>query len=279
MENILNMPSEETLERIADALENNAQSEVDTHNTDVNAHEGAIKLLHEISYEGAHAHNSIYRGKYLGNSYTPAQQAAVANGTFEDLYPGDYWTIGGINYRIMHLNYFVNMGDSLIPRNHLLMTTDKGLYTHVMNETNITTGGYVGSKMFTEGLASALTTIKAAFGNKVLKHRRMLTNATTDGKASGWAWTDVEVCLMNEAMVYGSSVWGVSTNGNGYNTANGNGQLAAFFYNRALVHTRYNYWLLDVVSSVTFARVGYLGHASSSGASNAGAVRPYFLLS
>lgn len=55
----------------------------------------------------AGAHNGIYRGKFLGNSVTAAQYAAIAAGTFEDLYIGDYWTIGGVNWRIAAFDYYV----------------------------------------------------------------------------------------------------------------------------------------------------------------------------
>lgn len=41
------------------------------------------------------AHNSIYRGKYLGSSVTAEQYLAISTGAFTDLYIGDYWTIGG----------------------------------------------------------------------------------------------------------------------------------------------------------------------------------------
>lgn len=41
---------------------------------------------------------------------------------------------------------------------------------------------------------------------------------------------------------------------------------------------RYWYWLRDVVSSANFAYVGSDGNASSNGASNAGGVRPAFLI-
>ena len=49
---------------------------------------------------GAATHNAIYRGKYLGDTVTAEQAAAIADGSFEDLFIGDYWTMGGVNYRI-----------------------------------------------------------------------------------------------------------------------------------------------------------------------------------
>ena len=55
-------------------------------------------------------HNSIFRGKYLGDSVTAAQYAAIENGSFTDMYIGDYWTINGRQYRIAHFDYYLNTG-------------------------------------------------------------------------------------------------------------------------------------------------------------------------
>ena len=60
-------------------------------------------------YNGV-AHNTLYRGKYLGTSVTATQYTAISAGTFEDLYIGDYWTIGGVNYRIAAFDYYWNCG-------------------------------------------------------------------------------------------------------------------------------------------------------------------------
>ena len=68
---------------------------------------------------GAGAHNSIYRGKYLGASVTAEQYSAIAAGTFDDLYIGDYWTIGGVNYRIAAFDYYYRSGDNKIGRAHV----------------------------------------------------------------------------------------------------------------------------------------------------------------
>jgi len=51
-----------------------------------------------------------------------------------------------------------------------------------MNDTNITTDGYTGSKMYLEGLEQAKATINSVFGTHVLTHRKYLCNAVTDGK-------------------------------------------------------------------------------------------------
>jgi hypothetical protein len=146
-----------------------------------------------------------------------------------------------------------------------------------MNDTNITDGGYVESKMYTEGLDQAKTTINSAFPSRVLTHRQLLCNATVDGKASGFAWFDSTLELMNEAMVYGASVFGTSNlgSGGGFNVGVGKTQLPLFALNPKMINTRQSYWLRDVVSAAYFANVHNIGYANY-GASNAYGVRPAF---
>ena len=228
----------------------------------------------------AGAHNSIYRGKYLGSSVTAEQYTAISSGTFEDLYIGDYWTIGGVNYRIAAFNYYMQKGDTATTVNHITLVPDTSLYNHVMNDTDITTGGYVGSKMYTTGLGQAKTTIKNAFSGHVLKHEKILSNAVADGKASGWAWFDSEVDLMNEVMVYGSVAWGESAiGGSGYNIGEGMSQLPLFTLRPDMISNRQYFWLRDVVSASAFAFVSNGGFASSRSASDALGVRPAFSIS
>ena len=233
-------------------------------------------------FVNADARNSIYRGKYLGSSYTLAQQQAVSSGTFEDMYIGDYWTIGGVNYRIAAFNYYRNTGDTNPPPNHITLVPDTQLYMHAMNDTNITTGGYTGSKMYQTGLNQAKATINAAFPGKVLTHRQVLCNATVDGKASGFAWFDSSVELMNEVMIYGCSVFGDSNTGGvggGFNIGVGKSQLPLFALSPKMINTRQSLWLRDVVSAAIFATVNSAGYAYYTSASCALGVRPAFSIS
>lgn len=232
---------------------------------------------------GAGPHNSIYRGKYLGTDVTDEQYAAIQNGTFEDLYIGDYWTIGGVNYRIAAFDYYNNVGDTALLDHHAVIVPDKSLYNATMNATNITTGGYTGSVMRVTNLATAKTTIKTAFNGHVVNHRQLLTNAVnTSGQASGWAWFDSEVELMNEVMVYGSVAFGSSSVGaSGYNVGSSHGVLPLFAIRHDLLNTRESYWLRDVASATTFAHVSGNGNAGNAtySASNSFGVRPAFSIS
>lgn len=228
----------------------------------------------------ADAKNSIYRGKHLGGVVTAEQYTAISSGTFTDLYIGDYWTIEGVNWRIAAFNYYRNTGNALVPGNHITIVPDTQLYPHAMNDTNITTGGYTGSKMYTAGLEQAKSTIRGIFGTHLVKHRQIHSNAIVGGKASGWAWVDSEVDLMSEIMVYGSTIWGESTiGGTGHNIGVGKSQLPLFALNPRMINTRQNYWLRDVVSASLFAGVDGLGYASYYSASYATGVRPAFSIS
>lgn len=237
--------------------------------------------LSPMLYDNSGAHNAIYRGKYLGSSVTETQWDAISAGTFDDLYVGDYWKIGGVNWRIAAFDYYYNCGDTNFTKHHAVIVPDTVLYTHAMNDTNITTGAYVGSKMYTEGLEQAKTTISNAFGSShVLSHRIYLSNATSNGKASGGAWTDSTVDLMCEHMVYGSGIFSPVSDGstvpNNYRVEKS--QLPLFAHNPRMIGTRSTWWLRDVITSASFALVNGIGYANYYGASLANGVRPAFCI-
>lgn len=234
-----------------------------------------------LLFNNAGAHNAIYRGKSLGSSVTTAQYSAISAGTFDDMYIGDYWTIGGVNYRIAAFDYYLNCGDTSCTKHHVVLVPDTCLYNHVMNDTNITTGAYVGSKMYTEGLEQAKTTIKAAFSGHVLSKRIYLSNATANGKASAGAWCDSEVDLMCEHMVYGNGVFSPVSDGttvpNNYRVEKS--QLPLFQHEPSRICNRADWWLRDVISASDFADVGAYGSALCYSASNSLGVRPAFCIS
>ena len=231
--------------------------------------------------DNAATHNMVYRGKALGGSVTSEQWAAIKAGTFKDLYLGDYWSIGGVDYLIAAFNYWLTCGDTACNTNHLLVVPRNNLYTAGMNSSNITTGGYVGSEMYKTGLAQAKTTINNAFGSAhILNHRQYLVNAVTSGAPTGTDWYDSTVELMNENMVYGGRQFSPMPNGatDPWNTCRNytidKSQLPLFHLAPWLICNRQWYWLRDVVSAAVFAGVGGDGNADCCHASDAGGVRP-----
>ena len=223
----------------------------------------------------------LFRGKNLGSTVTAEQEASIKAGTFDDIYLGDFWDIDGIPYRVADFNYWKYCGDNtLFDAPHLIMVPDAILYNEVMNDTNVTTGAYVGSKMRASGLTQAKNTIRSAFGSLLLTHREYLQNAVTNGRPSGGLWIDSDVDLMNEIMVYGCSIYGISNDG--VNIPNiytiNNSQLALFQASPRYIKTRQNYWLRDVVSAAGFALVVNYGYAGYFGASASFGVRPVFAI-
>ena len=242
-----------------------------------NAENAAAPVLAILS-SGAGAHNSIYRGKNLGTSVTAAQWAAIADGSFTDLYIGDYWTIGNVNYRIAAFDYYLNSGDTDCTTHHAVIVPDTVLYNAMMNGTNTTTGGYVGSAMYTANLEQAKTTINSAFSGHVLNHRLYLTNAVANGRASSGAWYDSEVDLMCEQMVYGSGIFSpVSDGGNvPANYRVEKSQLPLFQHEPSRICNRNDWWLRDVITASAFTRADGYGYAVYYDASAASGVRPAF---
>ena len=253
--------------------------------------EGTEAKIAPLLFNNAGAHNAIYRGKSLGSTVTTAQYAAIKAGTFDDLYIGDYWTIGGVNYRIAAFDYYLNSGDTNCTTHHVVIVPDTCLYNAQMHNTssggyeggaaNTTTGGYVGSDMYKSNLEQAKTTIKSAFSGHVLKHRIYLTNAVANGRASGGAWCDSEVDLMCGQMVYGSGIFSPVSDGSNVpaNYRVEKSQLPLFQHEPSRICNRATWWLRDVITASDFAYASDNGSANYSNASNSLGVRPAFCIS
>lgn len=233
-----------------------------------------------LQYSNAGAHNAIYRGKALGGSVSEEQYAAIKAGTFDDLYIGDYWTIGGVNYRIAAFDYYLNSGDTNCTTHHVVIVPDTCLYHTAMNSTNTTGGGYVGSAMYKRNLEQAKTTIKNAFIDHILKHRIYLTNAVANGRASDGAWCDSEVDLMCEHMVYGSGIYSPVSDGTNVpdNYRVEKSQLPLFQHEPSRICNRESWWLRDVITASGFAILNPSGSAYCRDASDSIGVRPYFCI-
>lgn len=243
--------------------------------------EGVNTILEQLTYDNAGAHNSIYRGKNLGTTVTEEQWEAISSGTFTDLYIGDYWVIGGVNWRIAAFDYYLNCGDTSFTKHHAVIVPDTCLYNAQMNTTNVTTGAYKGSAMYTANLTQAKSTINSAFGSShVLSHRIYLSNATSNGRASAGEWTDSTVDLMCEHMVYGSGIFSPVSDGsnvpNNYRVEKG--QLPLFALEPSRICNRAAWWLRDVITAAYFADVYNNGNAGYGSASYSSGVRPAFCI-
>lgn len=248
------------------------------------------KLLNVIIPKNAGAHNGIYRGKDITDLfYDGTLSKQIAAGTFDDIYIGDYiiGKVSGRKYIVADINYRLNCGDTQCTKPHVLMIPDRNIGTAQMNSTNITTGAYTGSEMYTTHLATYKNIIRNDFETgHILTHRSYLPNAVSNGYESGGAWVDSDIELMNELMVYGSNIFHNVTNGTNIptNYTIDKSQLSLFKLDKSKIVAlndaggRESWWLRDVVSSANFALVDGTGLVNGNSASYSGGVRPAFLI-
>lgn len=244
----------------------------------INGKDAGIALNGLISPE---QHRMIFRGKNLGSAPTPQQLAAIRDGSFTDLYLGDYWVNGGITYRIADFNYWSNSGDTAFTKPHLVIVPDQAMGNAQMEATNITTNGYFGSAMRQMTIPSIVTTLQDVFGSALQTHRELLTNASVNGRPSAASWYDSIADIMQETQVYGGTIFSVHSDGTNipYVYTINKQQFALFAMVPKFVNPgRYSYWLRDVVSAAFFAYVNSYGSAYFDSASSSYGVRPCFAI-
>lgn len=236
--------------------------------------------IKNAAYLSPEMRRMIFRGKNLGTSLTAAQKTAIQNGTFTDLWLGDYWVIGGVNWRIVDFDYWWNCGDIAFTKHHLVIMPDATLGANKqMNTANTTEGGYVGSLMYTSNMNDAKEMCTGAFGANILSHREHLVTAVANGRPSAGVWLDSTIELPNECMIYGHPHFTPACNGTTVPALYtiDRTQLALFAVAPKFIATRQNYWLRDVVSTDIFAGVySDGGTAYAAAAAYYLGVRPIF---
>lgn len=229
-------------------------------------------------------HRTIFRGKNLGTTLTAKQKQAISDGTFEDLWLGDYWVINGITWRIVDIDYWLNTGNVAFLTHHLVIMPDTCLGPNKkMNDTNTTDGGYLYSDMRKNNIGEAKALVLSSFGENVLSHKDCLSSKVENGYITQITWVDSEVELPNEIMIYGGFIYGGLSNPSLLTypeiaTINKT-QLSLFGVVPSFITNRYIYWLRDPAISGCFARVDGYGLSGSGFASQTnGGIRPVFAI-
>lgn len=210
-------------------------------------------------------HRNIFRGKSLGESITAEQLEVIRDGSFRDLYVGDYWEINGTKYRIADINYWRNVGypeSEKVQKPHILIVPDTVLGSGQMHTSNSTYGGYRNSEMKSTRLNNIAKTLPDTFKSLLLTHRMF-----SDG-----AWINASVDLMSEVMVHGTYICTDNSNKQTSDTQ----QLALFRLAPELKTIGVNYWLRNVAGSQTYTLISQYGDASSDMATSTYGVRPVF---
>lgn len=253
---------------------------------------GAVSSMNAemaTAHDGAGYHNSVFRGKYLGGNVTSEQMTAIDDGSFDDLYIGDYWTIGGVNYRIAAFDYYLNTGqtnDSRTTAHHITLVPDTTIgSTTQMYSTRTTANGYSGS-LVNSAMAALVANggaLKSAFGNRLLAIDQYFSSQTQNNRVSANTWQSATAFAMTEQNVYGTTIFSAPS---GYN-----GTTFKIATNQTLDKSQYplfrlapqyqfcvgqTYWLRNVGSDTTFSTAANTGVAHVSFAEGGFGLRPAF---
>lgn len=244
--------------------------------------------------DGAPTHNNIFRGQNLG-ALNATHIANIQNGSFHNMFIGDYFSINGSNYVIAGINTKHFHGDNTSLGNHLLLMPDRfskledgtvmagdGKTTHYMNDTDTTTGGFAGTKLYQTYMPSIQKKLEADFGSNLLTFREFISNhVDASGAPDTGDWRDAKLGIPNEVMIYGTTMNGNNKNGAQSNIGDDDTQLPLFRLNPDEItnHREGAFWLRDVHSASAFSHVSSFGDTSFDNASNAWfGVRAFFLI-
>ena len=237
-------------------------------------------------------HNSIFRGKNLG-AFNATHQAAIAAGTFDDIFNGDFWQSSfvrrnqdgsaidtiTVNWRIHGFNVKKNKGSTAVSANSALVWPDQCLGKIRMNATDTTAGGYAGTELRSSGRDVIKSQIASAFTlngtSYLLTYKDLLSKAVTDGQSSSWDWYDCDVEVPSDVNLTGAKHWGT-----GFDVGcDAIWPLEAI--TQEFVCNRVHCWLRSVASASYFSYLYNGGNVSNWGpASNSGLwFRPFFLIS
>jgi len=234
-----------------------------------------------IATENAQTHNATYRGQDLG-PFNETFADDIDNGTFNNMWVGDYFIVNNHTYKIAGFNYKCGHEENTGLANHLIMITDV-LGTHDMNSTDTTEGGFAGSSMFKDEIPVVEKQLATDFGEHLLKFKSYLsTSIDSSGAPNGGQWYELTANLCNSAMWWGSpSQYSNNQNGTKYNIGDETEQLPIM-----KLHTDeqksddndYYAWLRDIYNSNEFVIANSDGSAQLGDASFIGGVRAFFLI-
>ena len=248
--------------------------------------------------DGPEAHNAMWGGRDVTAAFDSGEFSEhVADGTFKDIFPGDYITkqvtISGKTYTVKWVitdcDYWISKGDyPVVTTHHVAIVPQAPIFYARMNSTKTTEGGYAGSRMYKETIPACAAGIVSAFGSShILTFNDAISNSVDTSHVSsgipqwtgtpGWGgeWVSVQCNLMSEKMVYGAPICASGAMDNTMATR----QMSAFRLSERLInYNRREWWLRDVVSSERFAGVYGYGSAFTYDASGVYGVRPFALL-
>lgn len=240
--------------------------------------EKAMEFIQNTFFDSAAAHNAIYRGKKLGNALTSEMLASIRDGSFSDLYVGDYIETEDNIYRFMDFDYFLGcvsgVSGGKIEKHHAVLVPDRVMGSSAIDNHPDTTQPKE-THMYVNKLQEITRTLKNIFGNYNVATMDRIIPKTTNGEPTNWDWVNVGADLLTEEMVMGHGSWGQWP---GIQIGVLKGQLAGFRYSHFLMCSNDDYWLRNKRSVTNYALISSGGISSSDIGNLQHGVRPFFVI-
>lgn len=174
------------------------------------------------------SHRNVYRGKYLGNEFTAEQKSNIADGSFEDLYVGDYWSDANTEYVIVDINYWVgaysNNKEKLQTPHIAIGFVNPGYAKMDTKTTNAS--GYLGAYMKTTYIPNVSNQIKSFFGeNSLVVHQERFSNSVSTASTTLYpttvatAYSQSTIDTPTASMIFGSKLVDVDSSESGTDLA------------------------------------------------------------
>lgn len=281
------------------------------------AHKVPLGALAGIVGRGSIAgfHNSIFRGENLKERFGISEDKAIAaevskriaDGSFDDLFIGDYWPVtittefGTETVEIVLAGFDVYMGSiyeyfpdeedcDRLARHHAVCVTKKQFAkTHRMHTTSsIPSDGYRKCEIHTTTLPKYATALNEVLDNHIIEIcdtfsydlDSSLENANApelSGVMTSWDYDSeypTHLTLLTERELYGAPAYSSGPCEVGFETS----QLPLFRLDPSAKITGSWYWLKDVACSSAFCGCSNYGLANCYYAGDSGGVRPRFLI-
>ena len=221
----------------------------------------------KVATANANTHNATYRGGDLG-AFNETFAEDIKNGTFHNMWVGDYFVVNNHTYTIAGFNYKYGHENNTGLTNHLIMLTDL-LPIRGMNSSNTTVGGFAGTDMWKTYFPTIVSQLKTDFGSHLLTFESYLsTGIDSNGAPNSGQWYSVQACMCNSAMWWGSpSSSSNNANGTKFNLGDEMEQLPLM-----KIHTDAQSggaqwtWLRDIASSTDFVTANSDGNGTMYGA-------------
>lgn len=232
------------------------------------------ELVGYVVQDNAASHNNIYREKNLGYSFTSTQRQGIKDGTFKDLYIGDYFIFGDSRLYVAHFDYFLTTNFSATPAHHVVLVPSCILsFSEFSNE-----GERYGKSILRKTIESL--TIRGTMGD-LPNVRDVNVDIWYDFSQKGnlsaaYNAVNCNTGALTSQMVIGQNLICRYEEINYYLPSFQ--QMALFRHNPSLIRSNADWWLADSVSIGEAITVDKYGTFYKKITSQRTGVRPFFVI-